>query len=94
MGKKSLSTLEAQHLRSYLLFLKTQKKASSTIARKISSIRSFLKFLSKHKKIPHNLFLYLSTPKLSKKIPLVPTEEEIERFISFLEEEKKFFKLR
>ncbi len=94
IGIKSLSTLGAQHLRSYLLFLKIQKKASSTIARKISSIRSFFKFLSKHKKISHNLFLYLSTPKLSKKIPLVPTEEEIEGFISFLEKEEKFFKLR
>lgn len=94
IGVKSLSALESHHLRSYLLFLKTQKKSLPTVARKISSIRSFLKFLSKNKKISCNLFFYLSIPKLSKKIPLVPTEEEIESFILSLEKEEKFLKIR
>jgi integrase/recombinase XerC len=91
----SLEALQPFHLRLYLLSLKKEKKEATTIARKLSSIRSFLKYLLKKKKIKKNLLHYLSNPKISKKIPLVPTEEELNNFLEDLEEgENKFLALR
>lgn len=91
----SLEFLEPFHLRVYLFSLKSKKREATTIARKLSSIRSFLKYLLKKKKIKKNLLSYLSSPKVSKKIPLVPTEEELNNFIDNLEEDKnKFLFLR
>ena len=88
---ESLESLEPFHLRYYLLFLKREKREPTTIARKLSSIRSFLKYLLKQKKIKKNLVNYLSNPKISKKLPLVPTEEEINNFIDNLEEGRNEF---
>ena len=87
----SFDSLEPFHIRYYLLFLKKEKKEPTTIARKLSSIRSFFKYLLKQKKIKRNLLNYLSNPKISKKIPLVPTEEEINLFIDSIEDDKKKF---
>lgn len=88
---ESLESLKPFHFRYYILFLKKRKKEATTIARKLSSIRSFLKYLLKHKKIKKNLINCLSSPKISKKLPLVPTEEEINNFIDYLKEEKNRF---
>ncbi len=88
---ESLESLEPFHLRYYLLFLKREKREPTTIARKLSSIRSFFKYLLKQKKVKKNLVNYLSNPKISKKLPLVPTEEEINNFIDNLEEGRNEF---
>ena len=88
---ESLESLELFHLRYYLLFLKREKREPTTIARKLSSIRSFFKYLLKQKKVKKNLVNYLSNPKISKKLPLVPTEEEINNFIDNLEERRNEF---
>jgi integrase/recombinase XerC len=90
----SLESLEPFHIRLYLLFLKKEKKEATTIARKLSSIRSFLKYLLKQKKIKKSLFSYLSNPKVSKKLPLVPTEEEINSFIDSLGSNEEFLDIR
>ena len=92
---ESLDSLKPFHLRYYLLFLKREKREPTTIARKLSSIRSFLKYLLKQKKVKKNLVNYLSNPKISKKLPLVPTEEEINNFIDNLDKGRnKFLDLR
>lgn len=90
----SLESLEPFYIRLYLLFLKKEKKEATTIARKLSSIRSFLKYLLKQKKIKKSLFSYLSNPKVSKKLPLVPTEEEINSFIDSLGSNEEFLDIR
>ncbi|QER42426.1 tyrosine recombinase XerC [Thermodesulfobacterium sp. TA1] len=85
--------LQPFHLRTYLATLKNLKKEPATLARKVSSLRSFFKFLYQKGVITKNLALYLSTPRVSKKIPRVPTEEEINRLIDGLKGEK-FLTLR
>ncbi|PMP97537.1 MAG: tyrosine recombinase XerC [Thermodesulfobacterium geofontis] len=90
----SLDSLEPFNIRFYLFSLKRERKSATTIARKLSSIRSFLKYLLKEKKIKKNLFIYFSNPKTSKKIPLVPTEEELNNFIDNLEGEDRFLNIR
>jgi len=70
-------------VRSYLTFLaeKTKPKSPATIARKIYSLRSFFKFLVKESAISQNIFSYLTTPKIRKKLPVFLTEKEMENLL-------------
>ncbi len=76
-----LEEIQSLHLKSYLYLLKRQGNSAITISRKLSSLRSFLKFLLKNGKIKKNLIVNLVNPKTPKKLPYVPTEEEVNLFI-------------
>lgn len=83
---KDFKHLQPFHLRLYLANLKKTKKAPTTIARKVSALRSFFRFLSKKEVIPKNLILYLLTPRVLKRFPRVPTEEELNQMIEQVKE--------
>lgn len=68
-------------LRRYLMELKIKQHKPRTLARKISALRSFFKFLQREKIIQNNPALLLMTPKLDKKLPKFLSEEEMVRFI-------------
>ncbi|HLD70170.1 MAG TPA: tyrosine recombinase XerC [Candidatus Omnitrophota bacterium] len=68
-------------LRRYLMELKIKQHKPRTLARKISALRSFFKFLQREKIIQNNPALLLTTPKLDKKLPKFLSEEEMIRFI-------------
>lgn len=63
--------------REYLLALEKKKFSRRSIARKLSSARSFFRFLSREKIIKQNPFENLLTPKLPKKLPNFLYPEEI-----------------
>ncbi len=90
---ENLEAIEVIHLRYYQLYLKKNNCEPTTIARKLSSLRSFFKFLYKNQLIKQNLANYLTNPKIPKKIPSIPTEEEINNFIEEIKE-KDFLSLR
>jgi len=56
-------------LRQYLALLKEQKYKRSSIARKISAIRSFLRFLKKEQILENNTWEIVSIPKKEKRLP-------------------------
>ena len=56
-------------LRQYLAILKEQKYKRSSIARKISAIRSFLRFLKKEQLLENNSWEIVSIPKKEKRLP-------------------------
>jgi len=62
-----------------LLFQKEEEKAS--IARKLSAIRAFFKFLTREHHLAENPAASVSTPKLDKKLPRIMTEEEMNTFL-------------
>ncbi|AMA72659.1 MULTISPECIES: tyrosine recombinase XerC [Aneurinibacillus] len=66
------------HVRSYLTELHRQNYARRSIARKLSSLRSFYRFLLREELVGHNPFAMTATPKLEKKLPnfLFPKEVE------------------
>lgn len=68
-------------LRRYLMELKGRQHKPRTLARKISALRSFFKFLQREKMIQNNPALLLTTPKLDKKLPKFLTEDEMARLI-------------
>ena len=77
----SIDKIDYPVLRRYLMELKAKQHKPRTLARKISTLRSFFKFLQREKIIQSNPALLLNTPKLDKKLPKFLSEEEMVRFI-------------
>lgn len=70
------------HVIAYLLVLKQQGKAPSTLARHMASIKSFFQFLLTEKVIEKDPTGNLETPKLAKILPHVLSLDEVERLLS------------
>ncbi|MFV0340132.1 MAG: site-specific tyrosine recombinase/integron integrase [Parachlamydiaceae bacterium] len=64
-------------IRSFLSHLHAQKKSKRTIARKLSSLRTFFKFLHSRKIIPSNPTEELESPKIEKKVPASITYDQV-----------------
>ncbi len=69
-------------LRKYLAQLKAEGLRTRTISRRLSSLRSFFKFLTREGLLKNNPILSLSSPKLDKHLPQFLTEEEVTRLIN------------
>ena len=70
-----------EQIMSYLLSLREQGKASTTISRNIASLRSFYQFLIRRELISTDPTLLLETPKLERKLPQVLSMEEVDRLM-------------
>jgi integrase/recombinase XerC len=68
--------------RLFLTQLHNRKYSRKTISRKVSSLRSFFKFLVREEKLSENPFSLVSLPKREQKIPQFLYEEEIEKLFS------------
>ncbi len=69
------------HIRSYLAWLNHENYARRTIARRISSLRSFYKFLLREEYVGQNPFAKVRTPKLDKRLPVFLEETEIDSLL-------------
>jgi integrase/recombinase XerC len=69
-------------VRQYLVVLHEKKYARNSVARKISSMRSFYKFLNREKILEHNPFAMASLPKKAKMLPQFLYEKELEKLFS------------
>ncbi len=65
----------------FILELKKNGRATSTISRCIASIRSFFSFLLQEGVIEHNPALDLESPKIEKKLPRVLTTREVDKLL-------------
>ena len=75
--------VEYDDIRFYLMYLKEQKKdINSTIDRKLSSLRSFYKFLANEKIIKSNVFSLVNGPKKQKKLPRYFEYNELEELFN------------
>jgi site-specific recombinase XerD len=76
ISKKELKGLQSfdKIIRRYVLSLFYKKAAKTTLARKLSCIRSFVKFLSDH---GIKIKLNVKSPRLDRKLPKILTIEEI-----------------
>ena len=79
---KPLRECGKSELREYFAHLSGLKLSRSSVVRKIAALRSFFKFLTREGQVKQNPFLYLSSPKTEKKIPVFLTEEEIHKLFS------------
>lgn len=69
-------------VRHYLVSLHEKKYARNTVARKISSMRSFYRFLNREKVVEQNPFAMASLPKKAKMLPQFLYEKELEKLFN------------
>jgi tyrosine recombinase XerC len=81
LGDSAIEAVDYLTLRKYLAVLKGKNLNARTIARHLSVLRSFFKFLTREGYLKNNPTLSISTPKQEKRLPLFLTEEEITRLI-------------
>jgi len=80
-GIQSLNEVDRALLRDYLAYLMEQGLAKASIARKLSAIRSFYRYLVREELLPVNPVQKTSSPKLDRRLPSFLTIEEITRLL-------------
>ncbi len=76
-----LRRVDALRIRGFLAYLFEREKQKSSIARKLAAVRAFFKFLTREGVLGANPASSVSTPKLSRTLPRIMTEEEINGFL-------------
>jgi integrase/recombinase XerC len=79
--------VEHTHIRAYLGKLYERGLTKASTARALAAVRSWFKWLSKEGRVLQNPGLLVSTPKLPKHLPRVPSAEEVNRLMDGLESE-------
>ena len=77
----SLDDVDRQVMRDYMSWLMSQGVVKSSIARKLSAIRSFYRYLLREKKVSANPLEKASSPKLDRRLPTFLTVEETVRLL-------------
>ncbi|WNB93652.1 site-specific tyrosine recombinase XerD [Bacillus sp. NEB1478] len=78
---ESIHKVDRNNIMGYLLFLKENGKASTTLARNIASIRAFHQFLFREKFTSQDPTLHIETPKTERKLPKVLSTDEVEALL-------------
>ncbi|UFU01366.1 tyrosine recombinase XerC [Radiobacillus kanasensis] len=74
-----LNEVDYQNVRFFLTTLYDQQLSRRSVSRKISSIRSFYKFLEREKVVSENPFLAIHLPKMDQPVPSFFYKEELEK---------------
>jgi integrase/recombinase XerC len=95
-GSKPPEPAQVDHrlIREFLGHLLDQNLQKSSIARKLSSLRSFYKFCAREGIVRDNPARLVATPKLPKRLPVVLSAEEMNAFLDVLAEAKGVQKSR
>jgi integrase/recombinase XerC len=88
------SSVGSIHVRSFMVFLLENKLAKSSVARKISAVKSLFKFFLKQQIISSSPVNLIETPKLEKRLPSFLKEDEIINLLKVIEFDDSFFGLR
>ena len=93
-GEVGIKTVNYGIIRSWIVFLVDSGISNRSINRKISSLKSYYKFLLKTKQIEENPLAKHKALKMSRKLQVPFSEKEIDEVIQLLSEEKGFEGLR
>ena len=74
------------HIRGYLGHLYERGLTKASAARALAAIRSWFKWLAKEHRVSQNPAVLVSTPKLPKHLPRVPSMEEVNGLLNSVEE--------
>ena len=78
---KDAAAIDHQTLRQFLALLMKNKTKKSSIARKLSAIRSFFKYLNREGILSGNPARLVSTPRREKRLPSVLTADDAQRLM-------------
>ncbi|WP_431844420.1 tyrosine-type recombinase/integrase [Pedobacter anseongensis] len=74
-------TSKAVHVRSFMVSLMDDKISANAINRKISSLRSFYKYLQRESILSVNPMLLIRAPKVSKRLPVFVEEHKLDQLL-------------
>jgi integrase/recombinase XerC len=77
LGEMRPGDIDHVRIRGYLSDLYDQGLGKTSVARHLAAVRSFYRWLAREGMVKQNPAALVSTPKLPKKLPRVPTAEEI-----------------
>jgi integrase/recombinase XerC len=77
IGPEELKTIDHLLIRAFLAQLYERGLSKASVARSLSAVRSFFKWMGREHMIESNPALLVAAPKLPKKLPRVPTIEEM-----------------
>lgn len=81
-GIQSLEKADRHIMRSYMAYLMEQGLVKASIARRVSAIRSFYRYLVRERILSVNPVQETSSPKLDKRLPEFLTADEITRLLN------------
>ncbi len=81
VGQTPIEKVNYLFLRKFLAQLRARKYSPRTLTRKLSSLRSFFKFLHRENLVKENPAILLMSPKVGKTLPKFLTEQEVAKFI-------------
>ncbi|WP_391121604.1 site-specific tyrosine recombinase XerD [Psychrobacillus sp. L3] len=84
----SLDNVERQHIINHIRKLKTEGKSPRSIARHISSIRSFHQFLLREKVTNQDPTIHLEIPQMEQKLPSFLSVEELNGLLNSIDTSK------
>lgn len=86
-GQATLGLAEVDHrvIREFMAHLHDRRLARPSIARKLAALRSFFRFCVGQKLVKQNVARLVSSPKLPKRIPDIPSAEEMARLLDNVE---------
>lgn len=82
-----IQKIEHQHIRAYLNELYQRGLSKASVARALAAIRSWFKWLARQGDVEQSPAVLVSTPKLPKHLPRVPTIEEMNRAVDGVSDE-------
>lgn len=80
--KLTLKEVEKENLENYIVYLKKKGLEANSIARNISSVKTFYRFLIQEQIIKKDPTTDIESPKLWKRLPDVLTQQEVEKILS------------
>ncbi|HTB25924.1 MAG TPA: tyrosine-type recombinase/integrase [Puia sp.] len=84
-GESTLSGISSSMVRSWLASLKEQKITSKSINRKISSLKSFFKFLLRNGNLEKSPMAGIISPKSGKRLPVYVEEKDMHLLLEHVE---------
>lgn len=81
-------------IRSWVVNLMEQKLDSRSVNRKISTLKSLYKFLLRNNTVEHNPMLKITSPKVSKKLPVFVEQKDMNTLLDGVEFKEGFTGLR
>lgn len=92
--QEEIEEIHYNQIRTWIVALVNQKISNRSINRKVSSLKSFYKFLQKIGEIQVNPLTSHKSLKVQKKIQVPFTQDEVEKVFEMLEDENDFVEVR
>jgi integrase/recombinase XerC len=80
-----LSEVDYRMVRNWIVYLMDEHNSSRTVNRKLSALKSFYKFLLKEGLVLHNPLNKISSPKVSKRLPVFVEEKQMDMLLEEIE---------